>query len=91
MTVKRFATRRDSTEPEILRALYDVGADYILLDPFDVLVLFRGNLTMLDCKSPKGKPTRNQTVLVERGWPLHYVRTAEQALVAIGAIQQVTR
>lgn len=80
----RRASRRDATEPEILRALSQVGADFILLDPFDVLVLFRGQLVMLDCKTAKGRPTRNQQVLIDRGWPLHFVRTAEEALAVIG-------
>lgn len=33
----------------------------------------------------KGKPTRNQAVLVQRGWPLKFVRTPEEALRAVGA------
>ena len=90
MSLKRFATRRDATEPAILRALAKVGAEYLLLDPFDVLVLFRGALTMLDCKTTKGKPTRNQTVLVERGWPLRFVTTPVAALEAIGALKETT-
>lgn len=87
MSLKRFATRRDATEPAILRALAKVGADYVLLDAFDVLVLFRGRLTMLDCKTAKGRPTRNQQVLVQRGWPLRFVKTEEEALQAIGAME----
>ncbi len=86
MSLKRYATRRDATEPEILRALSKVGAEYILLDAFDVLVLFRGQVFMIDCKTKKGRPTRNQDVLVTRGWPLRYAVTAEDALRAIGAI-----
>ncbi len=79
--------KRDATEPEILRALARVGADYILLDAFDVLVWFRGRLTMLDCKAEKGRVTRNQQVLIDRGWPLRFAKTPEEALQAIGAIR----
>lgn len=84
MSLKRFATRRDGTEPAILRALSQVGADYIRLDAFDVLVLFRGRLTMLDCKTVRGRRTRNQQVLLDRGWPLQFVVTPADALAAIG-------
>jgi len=87
MSLKRHATRRDQTEPAILRALAQVGADYIRLDAFDVLVWFRGALTMLDCKSAKGRRTRNQQVLVDRGWPLRFAKTPEEALRAIGALK----
>jgi hypothetical protein len=85
MSLKRHATRRDASEPAILRALAKAGADYIRLDAFDVLVLFRGRITMLECKVKGGRKTRNQQVLVERGWPVHFVITAEEALAAIGA------
>lgn len=87
MSLKRYATKRDKTEPEILRALHRAGADYILLDAFDVLVLFRGTVTMLDCKSKGGRVTRNQEILVERGWPLKFAKTPEEALQAIGAVR----
>lgn len=92
MSLKRYATRRDTSEPAILRALAQVGADYILLDAFDTLVLFRGQLFMLENKTGRGKKgtmrskTRNQEVLIERGWPLRFVSTPEQALAAIGAV-----
>jgi hypothetical protein len=34
--------KRDATESAILQALTRVGAQYVLLQPFDVLVWFRG-------------------------------------------------
>ncbi len=85
MSVKRWNTRRDSTEPLICRALANAGADYIRLDAFDLLVLYRGRLSMLDCKRAKGRRTRNQEILVQRGWPLRFVVTPDEALKAIGA------
>ena len=96
MSLKRYSTRRDKTEPEILRALAAVGADYIRLDAIDVLVLFRGQLYLLECKSARGKKrpkmretTRNQDVLVQRGWPLHFVSNPMEALRAIGAVNEL--
>lgn len=97
MSLKRYATRRDKSEPSILRALSAVGADYILLDAFDTLVLFRGQLFMLENKTGRGKKgtmrakTRNQQVLADRGWPIQFVSTPEQALQAIGASQETPK
>jgi hypothetical protein len=91
MSLKRWSMKRDGTEPEILDALHRVGADFIRLDAFDVLVLFRGQLTMLECKTRRGRATRNQTVLVQRGWPLRFVRTADEALQAIGVRAAASR
>ena len=92
MSLKRYATRRDTSEAAILQALTQVGAEYILLDAFDVLVWFRGRITLLECKSTRGKKqtmrakTESQEQLVARGWPLQFVTTPEMALQAIGAI-----
>jgi hypothetical protein len=76
--------KRDATEKAILRTLRQVGADYVLLDPFDVLVWFRGRLFMLDCKTPQGRATKHQRDLVARGWPLRFVVTEEETLKALG-------
>jgi hypothetical protein len=84
----RYAAKRDQSEHGILQALAKVGADYILLDAFDVLVLYRGSVHLLECKTPKkGRKTVSQKELVSRGWPLHFVQTPEQALQAIGAMK----
>ena len=84
----RYAAKRDQSEKSILQALAIVGADYILLDAFDVLVWYQGRIVLLECKTPKkGRKTVSQKNLVERGWPLHFVTTPEQALKAIGAMK----
>lgn len=56
------------------------------LNAFDLLVLFRGRLVMLDCKTVKGKPTKSQAALVAAGWPLRFVVTVDDALRAIGIL-----
>jgi hypothetical protein len=84
MSLKRWNARRDTTSAAILKALRDVGADYEQLDTFDVLVWYRGQLTMLDCKSKGGKATKAQQRLIDRGWPLRFVSTPAEALRSIG-------
>lgn len=80
--------KRDATEAAILRVLRQVGADYILLDPFDLLVWHRGRLFMLDCKTADGRQTQRQRDLVKRGWPLTFVVTEAEALAALGIGQR---
>ena len=95
MSLKRWNAKRDTTEPAICLALKHVGADYLQLDKFDLLVLFRGQLYMLDAKTPRGKgpkgargrTTSTQDALLKRGWPLHMVVDEQSALKAIGAIK----
>src|SRR5262245_44619126 len=85
--VKRYANKRDATEPDIVQALERVGAKVKRLDAFDLLVLYRNVLFMIDCKSPKGRATMSQERLIAEGWPLRYAETPEEALQAIGAIR----
>jgi hypothetical protein len=82
----RYAARRDANDHEILRALQQVGARVLRLEPIDFLVYFRGRLYMLDVKTPKGRATMTQDALARGGWPLHYVHDAHEALRAIGAL-----
>jgi hypothetical protein len=82
----RRAAKRDLTEPAIVAALEKAGARVLRLDVFDLLVLFRGQMFMLDAKTGKGRATFTQEALVKLGWPLRYVRTEIEALKAIGAI-----
>jgi hypothetical protein len=82
----RQANRRDSTEREIVTALRKVGAQVLYGNVFDLLVLFRGRLFMLDAKTVKGQPTATQRALVLQGWPLEFVTDATAALKVIGAV-----
>lgn len=84
MSIKRFAAKRDRSEAAIIDALTRVGAHVLPLDTFDLLVLYRGRLHMLECKTGKGRLTVGQQALMDFGWPLEIVRTPEQALQAIG-------
>ncbi len=84
MSLNRYNAKRDAAEAAILQALRDVGADYLLLDAFDALVWWRGRLTMIDAKGAKGKPTKGQQQLIDRGWPLRFVHSPQEALTAIG-------
>lgn len=83
----RRAAKRDTSEPDILKTLAQVGADYICLDKFDVLVWYRQKLFILECKTGKGRRTRSQQDLVTRSWPIQFVNSPEQALQAIGAMK----
>ena len=86
MTIKRWNARRDQNEGPIVQALEKAGAQVLRLDVFDLLVLYRGRLFMLDAKIPTGRTTAAQNRLCSLGWPLRYVRDEMAALKAIGAV-----
>ena len=80
--------RRDTTEPEIEQALFAAGARIVKIDsPCDLLVLFRGDLFMLEIKSKGGKLRPIQTMAIEAGWPITVCFDADDALKAIGAVK----
>lgn len=86
MSLNRYDARRDVTEKAIVAALRTAGAQVIFLHPFDLLVRFRQQIFLLDCKRPQGKATVAQQAMIDAGWPLTLVETPESALRAIGAI-----
>ncbi len=56
MSLARFAKKRDKSEPAIIQALEQVGAEVWALDkPCDLLTLYRGRWQPLEVKTPYGK------------------------------------
>lgn len=88
----RRAARRDVSEHEIADALTRAGAVVIRMnEPVDLLVLFRDRWHLLECKSPGANLKRKDRAKQQAFCRLHHVpvvQTAEQALLAIGALHQ---
>lgn len=90
VTIHRQAAKRDANEPEIVHALRSAGAVvWMLPRPFDLLCGFSGRLVGLEVKGPKGNLTDQQETDMATcrrlGLPVYVVRTAEEALQAVGA------
>ncbi len=80
--------KRDANEGEIIDALRAVGAHVRSISAPglpDLLVLHRGVVTLMECKSRTGRATSAQERLSAEGWPVVVVRTPEAALQAIQA------
>lgn len=86
MSLNRRAASRDKNEKALILALKDVGCLVVQLDKFDLLVLRAGQVYMVEIKNPDGRDrlTPFQKELLAEGWPLHIVRTPEEALRAVG-------
>lgn len=86
MSLNRYAKRRDPNEPEIVRALRDIGATVKRLDDIDLLVGWRGRNFLLEVKDLRGalKPSQEEMVRTWRG-QYEIVRSVDEALRAIGA------
>jgi hypothetical protein len=75
--------RKDANHEEIVNALRGRGCDVLSVhsgqaDGFpDLLVLWCGDVYLLDVKSKKGAWTEAQRRLLARGWPIRDVRCLE--------------
>jgi mevalonate kinase len=90
VSLNRYAVRRDKTEQIIVDALRKAGATVTQISGAgvgDLLVGFRGNNFLIECKTKRGTLTEAQKQFRER-WQGQYAvcRTDIQALEAIGAI-----
>jgi hypothetical protein len=86
MKRQAYAKRRDANEPEIVKALRDVGATVELLDWCDLLVGYKGVNYLIEVKTEKGTLTDNQELDFPRwnGRKIKIERTVEAALKEIG-------
>ena len=82
MSVKRWATRRDKNEKEVVDALRKAGCFVYPLDqPFDLLVTKQGKIFQIEVKMPKGKLTESQIdYIADNQSVVHVVTSAEEAL-----------
>ncbi|GAG46823.1 unnamed protein product [marine sediment metagenome] len=86
----RRAAKVDTNQPEIVQALRDIGAVVFLIGiPLDLLVAFRGKLTLMEVKNPdnKGKVSKSQQVTIDLlkavGVRVAIVRDGEEAIDAV--------
>jgi hypothetical protein len=81
----KYARKVDENQFEIVDALRLAGAKvWVISEPVDLLVGFRGKLMAMEVKNPKGRntPTEQQVEFFEEfaGCPISYVDSAEAAL-----------
>jgi hypothetical protein len=90
VSLKSWSAKRDGNEKPIVAALRKAGASVIRLsEPGapDLLVLFRGKLSLLEIKMPRKGLNSLQEAFSREGWPVCIARTEIEALRAIGALR----
>lgn len=80
----RRAAKVDSTARDLVQAARQMGAKVLILnDVIDAAVLVRGNIYLVDWKTPRGKRnprmirTHRQMELEAEGWPIRYIGTLD--------------
>ena len=75
----RRAARIDTTAHALVTRARAFGADVLILNSVvDALIWWRGRWYVVDFKSKGGKPTKAQSLLVQRGCRIDFVSTPEQ-------------
>lgn len=97
MSIKRWATRKDAVQKDIITALETAGCEvWVIEKPVDLLTLYRGQWMPLECKTPQknGKPRKRndqaaQTEVIARV-RIPVVTTPMEALRAVGVVSRET-
>ncbi|QKV17838.1 hypothetical protein [Oricola thermophila] len=83
MGIPKYRAKRDISEPEIVRALEQIGMTVWRMDqPVDLLVGWREKTHLVECKTGKGKLNKNQLEFTNiwRGSPVVVLRDAQEAI-----------
>lgn len=77
------ARRVDKNQPAVVERLREIGCKvYLIEEPVDLLVGYRGKTVLLEVKTPDGLLTKQQAEFVQT-WPggaHHIVRDPEEAV-----------
>jgi Holliday junction resolvase len=66
MSLNRYAKKRDTSERPIIEALKSMGMDVVQIDrPVDLLIGWRGQCFIAECKTDKAKLNDEQARFVE--------------------------
>ncbi len=88
MSLLRHATKRDTSEREIIDALEGVGMTVFQLDrPLDLLAGYRGKNYLIEAKTGKAKPNTFQATFLEtwRGQAV-VLRNRDEAIAWAGEV-----
>lgn len=93
--LRRYNAKRDSTEPEVVRAFTEMGCLVFRLDrPVDLLVyIFKSRaerLHLVEVKSATGILNDAQREFVDAGWPVHVIRSADEAIALVKSLREAT-
>ena len=89
----RRAAKTDANQKRIVQALRDIGAMVFLIgQPFDLLVGFRGELFLLEVKNPDGRDklntSQNENIMKLGlvGVEVSVVRSVDEAIEVVTAV-----
>jgi hypothetical protein len=93
--LRRYNAKRDENEASIVRVFQDMGCLVFRLDrPVDLLVyVFKSlseRLLLVEVKTPKGDLNGKQKSFIDAGWPVHVVRSENDAINLVTRLRSGT-
>jgi hypothetical protein len=84
-SLRKYNAKRDENESGIVRVFQDMGCLVWRLDrPVDLLVYIFQSLSerlhLVEVKMPKGGLNDKQKAFIDAGWPVHVVRSEDDAI-----------
>lgn len=91
--LRKYNAKRDANEGEVVRAFTDMGCLVFRLDrPVDLIVyVFKSlseRLLLVECKLPGKALNANQEAFVAAGWPVHVIRSADEAIALVKRLRE---
>jgi hypothetical protein len=93
IALRRYDAKRDSNEASIVRVFQDMGCLVFRLDrPVDLIVyVFKSlseRLLLVEVKTAKGDINDKQRQFIEAGWPVHVVRSEDDAINLVKRLRE---
>jgi len=91
--LRKFNAKRDGNEASIVRVFQDMGCLVFRLDrPVDLLIYvwksLGERLLLVEVKTPKGDLNDKQQAFIDAGWPVHVVRSEDDAINLIKRLRE---
>lgn len=91
--LRKFNAKRDANEGPIVAAFKDMGCMIYRLDqPVDLLLYcpmaMQQRLHLVEVKMPKGDLNDKQEAFRAAGWPVHVIRSVDEAIALVKSLRE---
>lgn len=91
--LRRYNAKRDANEGEVVRAFTDMNCLVFRLDqPVDLLIYVWKSLSdrlhLVEVKTAKGALNDKQQAFKAAGWPVHVIRSADEAIALVKSLRE---
>ena len=94
VALRKFNAKRDANELPIVQALRQMGCLVARLDqPVDLLIyvpMAQQRMHLVEVKVPGGKLNENQQDFIALGWPVHVIRSVDEAIELVKSLREAT-